>query len=207
MKNVLVYFFSFLTFFYTFMSCAPETEDPVTTADYTLLAMDTLHGIEVIENHFATSRDPIPLVFDQATVDFYADLLGYSPGEVSVELVNSVMEKMGVATTEGVQAVLAEYELSAFFRMAIQSISNGEVFTDLSSIPDYLLLDQNEKELLTMANTVAQAEMNAGRSCGGWGGVGTIIGAIIGGVLCGICALIGGIIGGGIGCQAGGGKP
>ncbi len=229
MKAFLSYFFTFLTFFYTFTSCAPETENPgkkisefsiestdtnavgSKDADYTLMADEYIAGVDILKSHFNDPNNSFPTEIDQASVNYYTVLLGYGTGVLSAEFVNSVIEKMGIINEQGVRAVLEDYDLEEFTLTSLETIATGQPIIDLTSNPDYLLLDQDERELLNMANTITLAEIepnnpDQGRNCNLGGGIGAVIGGIVGLALCGICALGGALIFGSIGCSLDGGK-
>lgn len=180
------------------MESVPEVEN----IDYKLIANQYITNINIIENDFQTNRNPIPTEFDQATIDYYAGLLGYATGEITEEMVNEIIEKFDLAQTEGLETLLEQYGLEQFVKDMIVQISNGNTIDDLSLIPDYLLLNQNEKDLIALANSITQSEINSGRACELGGGTG----ALIGGLLCGACIVVGAVLFGSLGCGLDGGK-
>ncbi len=206
MKYLLAYFFTFLTLLPTIISCTKSDNslDLKEKYNYKKEAKLVLEKINILEENLSNIRNPIEI--NQETIEYYEELLDLEPGVITVEMVNEMIEEFGVYSSEGVQDLLEEYELDEFTKSTITSISNGELIIDLTLLPDFLALNESEKQLLAYANAILGEEINNGRSCAGWGGVGAIIGGIIGGLFCGPCIIIGAIIGGSIGCEGGGGK-
>lgn len=208
--KTIAYCQSFILLFPSLYSCTKENNLPsiekTAQLDIKYFTQETIKKTILFEEILNSSRNPLPLNLTQELVDDYLVALGYQAGEITVLQVQELIDKLGIATVEGIQNLLEQYNLDEFTVNSINAIANGNPITDLNSIPDYLLLNQNQRELIQLANSITIAEIQDGRSCAGWGGLGAVLGVLIGGVVCGPCIIVGGILGGSIGCQAGGGK-
>lgn len=130
--------------------------------------------MNLIKGEIYNSRNPIPDPLDQTTVDYYAGLLGYSPGYLTLNQVNDVISQYGLATDEGIEAVLDQYQLSGLAKLTLKDISDGAFYEDLNQIPGFSDLNISEKEIIEAANIFVSESQQ--RSCG----VGAFIGFVIG---------------------------
>lgn len=211
MKTGLVYFFTFLTFFASFLSCskAGVQETPVAasaTADYSYQLEQINDALETLESHFMESRTTWPSTLDQATLDGYAAMVGLPPGSVTVQMTQDVLNAVSVAQLEGIEDVLDANGYAGYSKDVLAAMSRLETPINFDSDPNFDALSPSEKDILLLADAVlddmaAQGRSNIGTAIGVIAGI-SIAGAIGGGaVVIVIGVIIGAIIGGGINKQ------
>ncbi len=209
MKTFFAYFFSIVLLLPTLVSCVKDASavTEVAYSDYKITATAIFDGIDAINNNYDFEKSYTELEFTQESVDYYAELLGYSSGDFSLAQVEALAQKLGVVSQEGVQSLLNQYDLTASTQEVIASILAGTPIQDLSNFPEYLTKSQNEKELIQLVNEITLEGIEQGRGCTFWGGLGALLGVLIGGAVCGpVCIILGGVVGGVLGCDLGGGK-
>lgn len=162
---------------------------------------DALKSVDKeFQNNISQQRSVNGIEITQSLVDQYAVAAGYQEGEISVALVEEVMDKNEDLIANGYMQVLDDYNLSGFTKLKIQEILNGESWiSDLQNSPNYANLATNEKEILTFINTVAKESSNftPTEQARFWDGFTSFgVGAIAGGLLFGpIGMFFGGFIG------------
>lgn len=209
MKNFLAYFFTFLTFFVSFHSCAPDTNvQPIAEENLTsrINTQEIISALGKVDNHFEMNRNSLPNELTQEYIDDYLVIMGYNPGEFTVSDVEEVIERLGISSIDSVEAALVELDLQQFTIDIIEQIKDGNYIDDLSSMPDYQNLDIDEKEILDMANALLLDDINNNRGCQGGASMGALIGVALGSIFGPLGAVAGAVVGGMIGCEVDGGK-
>lgn len=193
----------------TLFSCAKDVSTGYTVKERQLKTtvnkifenLDSLAGTSEIQ------KSGLDFEFTQESVDYYTGLLGYNPGDFSVETIESMAQQLGVVSQEGLSNFLIQHNITPGTKDLLVQILNGSPITDLSNFPEYLSKSQDEKELIELANIFILEAISQGRGCTFWGGVGAVLGALLGGAACTpVCIILGGVVGGLFGCDLGGGK-
>src|SRR5690606_31412851 len=172
-------------------------------SDYKKEAQQIVNSVDIfikkyknINNTMSKSIGGVELT--QELVDEYAVLLGYDVGDINIATVEDIVDKYGLATQNGVEQMLNQYNLSDYTKLSFKEMSEGEWFKDLINQLELDVLPDDEKELLLLLESVKNEALARDRTreeaC--WQGFGAVAGAIVGSVICGLCALVGGIIGG-----------
>lgn len=209
MKNYLVYLFTFLTFFSSFISCSPDNEFDLKEADtsehsITNLQLEkdiafALNSISTITNKIESNRNPLPTQIDQATLDYYSSLVNLDPGSVTVEFVNEILAGYFVANDQGISVLLAQYNYDGNTQQIIADLAEFGWYENLESHNSFESLNQSDKDLVLLANAVIM-DLNPTRNGDPGTAIGALIGLTIGSACCGpIGSVIGTIIGAVIG--------
>lgn len=197
MKKILSLFMSLILLTHSFVSCSPDTRANYEIEKNSNLEISNkvdfiLNSYLTIQNEIATSRNLIPDPLDQETIDYYADLLGLTPGSVSLEDVNEIITNYALATDQGIETVLNQYNLSNLTKLTLADISEGNVIENLNDLVGYNQLPLNEREIIEAANLFVSEAQNRDIGCS----VGAFIGFVVGSFVCTpVCQIVGVIIG------------
>lgn len=202
MKKINLFILVSLVFF----SCS--NEKPIENQEansYELSAKKIFENYVIIENE--VHQNGVRSTLNQETVDYYASLAGYQAGEINLQFVIEVMDIVGSLEDNDFANILNQYEGDEFVKNIMITLSNGEWIENLDEDPQFLLLQNDKKELLLLSNAIAKEysengtnnqSLYIGRTHNGIGGflIGTLIGCGIGGPAgCVTGAVIGGIVG------------
>ncbi len=194
----------------TFYSCSRVSIDDGTSlnnSQYRKEAKKIIAGIDLVEqNLWSNSNSRLVKDFEitQELIDEQAVLLGYQEGEVSVEMINEIIEKYNISTSVGMDQFLADYNLTEFTKSSLKSISEGNWIENIENQIEYINLEIDEKEMLSLINAYGQElDYQGAGKYSFWGLFGAIAGMIVGGLLCSLCIIAGGILGGLLGSSGG----
>lgn len=204
-RKLIAVFLTYSFLMPTFYSCASDANiyNSNLNSDYKKEAQQIVNSVDIfikkyknINNTMSKSIGGVELT--QELVDEYAVLLGYDVGDINIATVEDIVDKYGLATQNGVEQMLNQYNLSDYTKLSFKEMSEGEWFKDLINQLEFDVLPDDEKELLLLFDSVKNEALARDRTPeeAFWQGFGAVAGAIVGGVICGICALVGGIIGG-----------
>ncbi len=200
MKTTLSYFFIFLTFFSSFLSCTSDrVETPQSEKLNFNIKQDSekiVNSISLIEADMSKSKSPLPTNIDQGTLDYYAGIVGLDPGSVSIELVNEVLNGIFITNDEGFSVLMDQYNYDNATKQIMLDIVNNGWVEEIETTNGFQELDSSDQEFILLANTVSM-DLNPERNPNPGTAVGAMVGIIAGGACCGpIGAVIGAIVGG-----------
>ncbi|QRM89581.1 hypothetical protein FG167_10175 [Lacinutrix sp. WUR7] len=194
----------------TFYSCSKVNMDEGSSINNSLYrkeAKKIINEVDLVEKNLHStinSRLTSDFEITQELIDEQLVLLGYQEGEISVEMVNEIITKYGVSTTDGIDQLLADYNLTEFTKSSLKSISEGNWIENIIDHVDYNNLEINEKEMLSFINSYGQELDYQGHGrYSFWGLFGAIAGMLVGGLLCSLCIIVGGVLGGVLGSTGG----
>jgi len=193
------YFFSILMLLPSFLSLQSCSKEMSIQEDFEQQGAELMKKVDfiinsvfTIQNENSNSRNLISDSLDQVTVDYYAGLIGYEPGVVSLQDVLEVIDKYSLATDYGIEYVLDEYQLTEIAKFTLADIANGSFIENLNEIPGYENLPVSEKDLIETANIFVGESQNRDLGCG----VGAFLGFVIGSFICSpVCQIVGVIVG------------
>jgi hypothetical protein len=116
--------------------------------------------VDVVKlNEIVSKRKSSTTNVTQEIVDSYAAELGYNNGEVSVHLVNNILNLNQEIQNTSIVEVINSKNISLFAKQSLISISQGNVLVDLDSEEDFINLSSPEKEMIVMDNIYLQESL------------------------------------------------
>lgn len=197
-KRLIAIFLTVAFMMPTLYSCSKENKPNV--LDYSSFeseAQTIINGIDLVTNaeNNPISKNILEDGFTQEIVDEYAILLGYNPGDFSAESLENVLIKQAEGKTY--TELMEEYNLSAFSKLALQNIKNGNVYENINDYQEFINLNENEKVIVSLSNTFIKSYLEINKSNRPHSiqeATGALVGLLIGGALCGLLCAIGGTI-------------
>lgn len=176
---------------------------------------DYYEANQLIIRDIQENKTTLPL--NQATVDYYGDLIGFE-GSISAADANKIADEVSGFQEIGMREWLnSKMSFTEFTNNTILQMSNEGPFADLEQLQGFDNLPRNEQEMLQIMNDIAVSyyqgvqgkssmpdALNRQVDPFWWGYQGAFLGCAVGFIHFGpIGGLIGGIIGGSIGYVAG----
>jgi hypothetical protein len=146
------------------VSCSNQ-ESEIQSVTYSQLAekYKGIHSkikVDVVKlNEIVSKRKSSTTNVTQEIVDSYAAELGYNNGEVSVDLVNNILNLNQEIQNTSIVEVINSKNISPFAKQSLISISQGNVLVDLDSEEDFINLSSPEKEMIVMDNIYLQESL------------------------------------------------
>lgn len=156
--KLISYFFMIVFFIPTIISCS-HVESINDTSSYDELALkykginskikDDVNKLSIAVKDLKRKTGS---TITQDLVDQYSRDFGYKSGEVSVEMVNNILNLHKELEENGIENVINSKDLSDFAKQNLIDISRGIVLTDLQNNPDFISLTDFEKEVIVADN-------------------------------------------------------
>lgn len=206
MKNFSKYLSIPLALFYLFISVVSCNSSEITNENVELkkqAAANAKKAINFYQNFKKTISQNASYQrngLTQEILDNYLVEAGFNEGDVTVETVNEIVNK--ISENKTFNQKINETDFTDFTKNHLIEMKETGVIEDLHLEPEFQTLAYQEKEALLNSNellrmyTIQEATTNVPCPSEACTGTLLLLGAGIGGAICGpICAVVGGVVG------------
>ncbi|HSD15153.1 MAG TPA: hypothetical protein VLB74_10930 [Flavobacterium sp.] len=200
-----------LSVFYLFvsvMACAPTDTDQQDKALSEAAKLNAKKGVMLFREFQGNENRMFQRLEEggvtQEMIDEYLVGSGFKAGEVSVETVTEIIQRIGENQNVSFEDQVNSLEVSSFVKTKLGEIKEAGYIEDLSNQKGFKILPESEKVLLLNSNELVN-EFNKAAQDGtvnvpcpneGCTALMVLAGAGIGTALCGpVCGVVGGVVG------------